>query len=126
MAKPAFSEDQLTEKLIGCIIKVHQKLGPGFIEGIYRNAIVIECGLQGIRAEYEKEISIYYEGHFVGKHKLDLLIEDHLILELKQVDELGRTQYAQVRSYLKATGLKRALLVNFAKSKADIRRVEIN
>jgi hypothetical protein len=103
MASARYSGDQLTEKVIGCIIKVHQKLGPGFIESIYRSAIVIECSLQGMRAQYEK-----------------------VILELKQVDELGRAQYAQVRSYLKATGLKRALLVNFAKAKADIRRIETN
>ena len=112
--------------MIGCIIRVHQKLGPGFIESIYRNALVVECGLQGLHAEMEREIPIYYEGHFVGKHKLDLLVEDHLILELKAIDDLSRAHYAQVRSYLKASGLRRALLVNFATAKADIRRVEID
>ncbi|MEW6619825.1 MAG: GxxExxY protein [bacterium] len=77
------------------------------------------------RVETEKEILIYYEGEEVGKHRLDILVESKVIVELKTVEELSKAHYAQVRSYLKATGVKVAILVNFAKEKADFRRVEL-
>jgi GxxExxY protein len=73
----------------------------------------------------EKEVTILYAGFEVGKHRLDVLIEGRVILELKAVQELNLTHYAQLRSYLKATGLRTGLLVNFFKSQADYRRVEL-
>lgn len=119
-----YLEDQLTKRVIGCVIRVHQELGPGFLESVYRRALVIELRQSGLAVQVEKEVAIYYKGELVGIHKLDLLVEDRLILELKTVEVLCRANYAQVRSYLKATGLQRALLVNFALEKADYRRVE--
>ncbi|MEW5897508.1 MAG: GxxExxY protein [Nanoarchaeota archaeon] len=71
------------------------------------------------------EILIYYEGEEIGKHRLDILVESKVIVELKTVEELSKAHYVQVRSYLKATGVKVAILVNFAKEKADFRRVEL-
>ncbi|MEW6619366.1 MAG: GxxExxY protein [bacterium] len=120
-----YQENLLTEIIIQCIIKTHQTLGPGFLESIYRRAMVIELTKQGLRVETEKEILIYYEGEEVEKHRLDILVESKVIVELKTVEELSKAHYAQVRSYLKATGVKVALLVNFAKEKADFRRVEL-
>ncbi|MEW6620662.1 MAG: GxxExxY protein [bacterium] len=114
-----YQENLLTEIIIQCIIKVHQTPGPGFLESIYRRAMVIELTKQGLRVETEKEILIYYEGEEVGKHRLDILVESKVIVELKTVEELSKAHYAQVRSYLKATGVKVAILVNFAKEKAD-------
>ena len=67
---------------------------------------------------------VVYEGEEVGRHRLDLLVDTRLILELKTVEDLAKAHYAQVRSYLKATGLSVALLVNFAKERADFRRIE--
>ena len=120
-----YSEDLLTERIIQCIIKVHQTLGPGFLESIYRRAMVIELTKQELTVETEKGIVVYYEGEEVGRHRLDILIENKVIVELKTVEELSKAHYAQVRSYLKATGRKVAILVNFAKEKADFRRVEL-
>ncbi|MEW6618579.1 MAG: GxxExxY protein [bacterium] len=120
-----YQENLLTEIIIQCIIKVHQTLGPGFLESIYRRAMVIELTKQGLRVKTEKEILIYYEGEEIGKHRLDILVESKVIVELKTVEELSKAHYAQVRSYLKATGVKVAILVNFAKEKADFRRVEL-
>jgi GxxExxY protein len=118
-----YKEDKLTEEIIQCVIKVHQTLGPGFLEKIYRHALIIELSRAGLKAVTEKEIVIYYAGEEVGRHRLDILVEDKIILELKTVDDLSKIYYAQVRSYLKATGLKLALLINFSKVKADFRRI---
>lgn len=115
--------DALTDQIIQCIIKVHSELGPGFVESIYHQALLIELTQRGLNVETEKQIDIYYGGTLVGKHRLDLVVEDVVIVELKTIEELGKTQYAQVRSYLKAAKLHVALLVNFAKERADFRRV---
>ncbi len=119
-----WDEDELTRRIIQCVIRVHQVLGPGFLEGIYKNSLVMELRKNGLRFEVEKEVVIAYDGEEVGRYRLDLLVEKRVIVELKTVDELSRSHYAQVRAYLKAAGLRRGLLVNFSKSLADYRRVE--
>ena len=121
----ASSSKALTEKIIDCIIQVHQELGPGFLENIYRNALLIELRRHGLRVEAEKEVPVRYRGVEVGKHRLDLLVEGRVVLELKSVDQLTGVHYAQLRSYLKATGCEVGLLVNFNDSRADFRRVEL-
>ena len=123
-SQPTYALDTLTERVIWCIITVHQTLGPGFPESVYRNALVIELGKRGLTSNIEHYIGIVYKGHPVGRHILDLLVDGQLIVEVKAVESLGKAHYAQVRSYLKATGLERALLVNFAGPRADFRRVE--
>ncbi len=120
-----YQQGSLTEAIIQCIIKVHQTLGSGFLERIYSRALIIELTKRGLTVETEKETVIYYQGEEVGRHRLDILVENEVIVELKTVAELSKAHYAQVRSYLKATGMKVALLVNFAKEKADFRRVEL-
>ena len=108
------------------MIEVHKELGPGFLEKVYRRAISIELGLQGIAFEAEKKIALCYKKKHVGIHRLDLLVEDELVVELKTVDELHKKHYAQVRSYLKATGRPVGLLVNFADFQLSPRRVELS
>jgi GxxExxY protein len=120
-----YREGELTEIIIECIIKVHQALGPGFLESIYRKALLIELRRKQLCVETEKEVIVFYEGEEVGRHRLDILVEGKIIVELKTVEELGRAHYAQIRSYLKATSLKVGILVNFAKEKASFRRVEL-
>jgi GxxExxY protein len=120
-----YQDDKLTEAIIQCIIRVHQSLGPGFLEGVYRRALLIELKKSNLTAETEKEIVIRYAGEEVGRHRLDILVESRVIVELKTVDELAKAHYAQVRSYLRATGLRIAILVNLAREKADFRRVEL-
>jgi len=116
--------DELTGRVIQCIIRVHQTLGPGFLESIYRRALLIELRKNFLATEAEKEVMIFYDGQEVGKHRLDILVEGRLILELKTVEALSKAHYAQVRSYLKATRLDIALLVNFAGDRAAYRRIE--
>lgn len=117
--------DKLTERIIGCVIKVHQTLGPGFLETIYQRALVLELKKAMLSVESEKDVIILYDGQEVGRHRLDLIVESQVAVELKAVEELSRAHYAQVRSYLKATGLHIGLLVNLSKPMADFRRIEL-
>lgn len=117
-------DDGLTERIISCIIRVHQVLGPGFLESVYRRALLVELANRELATEFEKEVTVYYDGVVVGRHRLDLVVEGRVILELKTVDSLSKAHYAQVRSYLKAARLPLALLVNFAGHKADFRRID--
>lgn len=120
---PGVSE-RLTRRIISCVIRVHQTLGPGFLEKIYRRALRIELVQDGLTVETEKRIKVYYDGRLVGIHRLDLLVEKTVIIELKTVEMLSKAHYAQVRSYLKASGLKEALLINFARELADFRHIK--
>jgi len=115
-----------TDIIIQYIIKVHKELGPGFLESIYRNSLLIEISSVGLKIEKEKEVKILYKGHDVGIHRIDILVENTIIIELKTVESLSKAHYSQVRSYLKATGLNLGILVNFSKEKADFRRIEMN
>jgi GxxExxY protein len=119
-----YTSDRLTERVIQCIINVHQTLAPGFVERVYRRALLIELQKQNLNTEVEKEVVVYYHGQVVGRHRLDLLVDGQVILELKTVEALSKAHYAQVRSYLRATRLDVGLLVNFADDRADFRRVE--
>ena len=121
-----YVEEELTETIIQCAIVVHQELGPGFVEKIYQNAMVLELLSRGIEVETEKEICVYYAEKPVGKHRLDLLVAGRVIVENKAIEELTKVDYARLRSYLKATNLRVAILINFAKERADFRRVELN
>jgi GxxExxY protein len=120
-----YQSDRLTESIIARVIKVHQTLGPGFLESIYKRALILEFARNRIECEVEKEVIVQYEGVEVGRHLLDLLVERRVIVELKAVQELSLAHYHQLRSYLKATGLRVGLLINFAKAHADYRRVEL-
>jgi GxxExxY protein len=114
---------ELTETIIASIIRVHRALGPGFVESIYRRALALDLRNHSLNISCEKDVSVFYEGVEVGRHRLDLIVEDLVIVEVKHVRELCQAHYAQVRSYLRATNLEIALLVNFAKERADFRRV---
>jgi GxxExxY protein len=114
----------LTKKIIGACISVHKALGPGFLEIIYLNALLIELKKLGLLCESEKEIRILYEGTLVGMHKIDLLVEGEIIVELKAVEDLNKKHYAQIRSYLKAFNKPLGLLANFSSYKLDVRRIE--
>jgi len=116
--------DALTYGIIEAVIKVHAVLGRGFVESVHHRALAIELRKRALAVEHEVEVEIEYDGHVVGRHRLDLVVDRRVIVELKTVEELGRPHYAQVRSYLRATGLPVALLVNFSKEKADYRRIE--
>ena len=105
--------DELTYAVIGAAIEVHRILGPGFLEAVYEDAICIELSDRGITFDRQTPVPILYKGRSIGDHRLDLLIERRLVVELKAVDALQRIHTAQVISYLKATKLHTGLLINF-------------
>lgn len=113
----------LSKRIIGAAIKVHKELGPGYLETIYEQAMKLVLTEDGFNFEYQKEIKIEYLGTLVGTHRLDLLVENEIIVELKAVKELADIHFAQLRSYLKATGLKVGLLINFSKATLEVKRV---
>jgi len=118
--------DDLIYRVIGCMIAVHKELGPGFLESAYHRALEIELAYRELWFESEKEIHLRYRGKSIGVHRLDLLIENQLVVELKTVSELHKKHYAQVRSYLKAAKKPVGLLANFADFQLDPRRVELD
>jgi GxxExxY protein len=115
--------DEMSNKIIGAAINVHSELGPGFLENIYEEAMKVELSEYDLFYENQKEIKITYLDVEIGTHRLDLVIENKIIVELKAVKELADIHFAQLRSYLKATGLKIGLLLNFAKPTLEIKRV---
>jgi GxxExxY protein len=102
----------LTKTIIKCFFDVHNILGPGYLESIYQNALKIELKRKGLDYETERTVEIFFRNEKVGEHRLDLVVENKVIIELKAVAEFHPAHEAQVLSYLKATGLKVALLVN--------------
>ena len=114
---------ELSEKIIGCCIAVHRALRPGFLEKIYESALCLELDKAGLRHERQKSVVILYDGQAVGEHRLDLLVEKRVVVELKAAAAIEDIHLATARSYLKATGVELALIVNFARPTLDIKRV---
>lgn len=126
----AFSEDKypekaLTEKIIGCAINVHRELGPGYLESIYENALAHEFAKQGLNFETQRLVKVFYDSVEVGVHRVDVLVEGKVVLELKSVDTLTQKHVAQMISTLKAVGARVGLLMNFDETRLvdGIRRV---
>ena len=106
--------DPLTEKIIGAAIEVHRHLGPGLLESIYEEALCIEFDLRGIPYARQVAVDVIYKGHNIKGQRLDLLVENQVVLELKAVNHPQMDLIlAQVLSYLHASNLKRGLIINF-------------
>jgi GxxExxY protein len=114
---------QETFKIRGVLFDVYNKLGPGFLEKIYKRAVKEELIARNIPFAEEKKFSIKYNDKVIGFNLIDLLVYDKIILELKAVNQLEKFHISQVLAYLKATGLKLGLLVNFGGKKLEIKRV---
>ncbi|MCC6680417.1 MAG: GxxExxY protein [Phycisphaeraceae bacterium] len=120
--------NKLTEAVIGAAIEVHRVLGPGFLESTYEKALSIELSHRGIRHVCQQPVQLSYKGQAIGEGKLDLLVDDQLVIELKTIEQFAPIHTAQVISYLKATGLGLGLLINFNVTvlKDGIRRVVLS
>jgi GxxExxY protein len=105
--------DELTEKIIGAAIEVHRTLGPGLLESIYEEALCHELGLRDIGFQRQVAVDISYKGRVIQGQRLDLLVGGEVVVEVKSLRAIPEAAMAQVLSYLKATDLKRGLLVNF-------------
>ena len=121
--KQKYQFEELSKKIIGVAIEVHRELGPGFLENIYEEALKIEFSEHNLNYDSQKEIKIKYLETEIGMHRLDLLVENKIIVELKAVKEFADIHFAQLRSYLKATGLKTGLLFNFSRPTLEIKRI---
>ncbi len=115
--------EDLSKKIIWAALEVHRELEPGFLKNIYEEALKVDLKEHGLHFEAQKEIEIEYLGVVVGTHRLDLVVENKIIVELKALNDLADIHFAQLRSYLKATRLKVGLLLNFSKPTLQIRRV---
>jgi GxxExxY protein len=119
--------ESLTETVIGCAIEVHRALGPGLLESVYRDCLLIELREAGLKVDHERRVAIAYKGRpIAGGLKLDRIVDERLILELKAVERLIPVFEAQTITYLKLTGCPAGLLINFNAEtlKAGLRRLK--
>jgi len=123
MVKDKNYYDNLTELIISCAFKVSNRLGCGFLEKVYKNALLIELTKVGLRIDSQKPINVFYDGQIIGEYFADIVVENEIILELKAVRALENMHFAQCQNYLKATGMKLGLLINFGEEKVKVRRV---
>ena len=114
--------NELTYQINGAIFKVNRELGAGFLEKAYENALLVELHGQGLKAENQVPIQLTYKGIEVGDYYADIVVENQVILEIKAAEALQKAHEAQLLNYLKATGYKIGLLVNFTYPKAQVKR----
>ena len=118
--------NDITYAINGAVFEVNDVLGPGFLEKVYENALLVELKSRGLKAKKQIPITVAYKDNIVGEYLADLLVEDKVIVELKTVENLDKNHEAQLLNYLKATGLHVGLLVNFRHKKADIKRMVLD
>src|SRR6266446_8146975 len=115
--------DRVTERIIGCAFTVGNRLGCGFLEKVYENALVIELSKAGLRVTQQQPMEVRYDEVVVGTYVADVVVEDSVLLEIKAVKLFDEIHTAQCLNYLKATGLPICLLINFGRPRVDIKRV---
>ena len=109
--------NDITEKIIGAAIEVHRVLGPGLLESIYEEALCHEPALRKIGFQRQVAVNVTYKDLLIQGQRLDLLVENEVVVEIKAIRNLPEVATAQTLSYLKATGIKRALLINFGEKR---------
>ncbi|MDW8241532.1 MAG: GxxExxY protein, partial [Acidobacteriota bacterium] len=114
---------ELTEKIIAACIEVSNELGSGFLESVYERALLIALAEKGLTAQAQVPLQVVFRGHVVGEFYADILVERRVVIELKAAKALTSEHEAQLLNYLKATGIKVGLLVNFGKPRLEWRRL---
>ena len=114
--------NEITYVINGAIFEVNRELGAGFLEKVYKNALLIELNERGLKVENQFPIKVFYKMKAVGEYYADIVVENQVIIELKAIDSLQKVHEAQLLNYLKATEYKIGLLVNFKYPKAEIKR----
>ncbi len=115
--------NRITRTIIGCAFTVGNALGYGFLEKVYENALTIEIRKHGLTAEQQQPVKVYYSGEVVGEFFADILVEGSVLIELKAAKAFDEAHIAQCLNYLKATGLKLCLLINFGANKVEVKRI---
>ncbi len=113
-------------KIVGLAMEVHSKLGYGFLEKVYENAMMVLFRRESISAKQQAPITVYFDGEIVGDYYADILVEDKIILELKALEKITDAHRAQTLNYLKATGLQLAILLNFGKQRLEYERFVVS
>lgn len=106
-------DQEISERIIGCAIEVHRVLGPGLLESAYEEALCLEMGIRGVSFKRQVSVPVLYKGQPIGDYRLDLLVEDTLVVEIKSVERMDPLFVAQLLTYLRATGKRVGLLINF-------------
>ena len=114
--------DQLITEVIECAKRIRRQLGPGFLEKVYKNAMVVELRKLKLNFETEKLIQVLYDGIVVGEYRTDIIVEGKLILELKATQDLSIANEVQLVNYLTSTGIDDGLLINFGSDKLQFKR----
>ncbi|MBI5409006.1 MAG: GxxExxY protein [Nitrospirae bacterium] len=123
MINEQYKHSDITGKIIGCAMEVHKTLGNGFQEVIYQRALAIEMNHAGLNYSRELEMDIFYKGHGIGTRRVDFLVEDVIMVELKAIIQLEDVHLAQAINYLEAYSLEVGLLINFGSKSLEFKRV---
>jgi len=114
--------EEITKKIIQSAYTVHKQLGFGFLESVYKKAMVIELRKSGLNVEAEKPLKVYYDGQVVGDFFIDLFVENFVVVELKSVQQLSKNHEVQLVNYLKGINHDVGLLINFGSSGVEVKR----
>jgi GxxExxY protein len=117
--------DGLTKRIIGVGIEVHRELGPGYLEAIYEEGMAIALAEAKLTFRRQVSVPVSFRGNVIGEHRLDLVVADEVVVELKAIKAIEDVHFAVVRSYLRATGCKRGLLLNFAAPTLQVKRIGV-
>jgi GxxExxY protein len=116
-------EKDLTDKIIGACIEVSNELGAGFLESVYEKALVIALLAKGLKVQAQAALEVRFRGHVVGEFYADILVENRVVIEVKAAKALTAEHEAQLINYLRATGIRVGLLVNFGKPRVEWKRL---
>jgi GxxExxY protein len=121
--KPELIEKDLTDKIIGACMEVSNELGTGFLESVYEKALVIALTARGLKVQAQAPLEVRFRGHLVGEFYADILVEGRVVVEVKAAKALNAEHEAQLINYLRATGIKVGLLVNFGRPRVEWKRL---
>ncbi len=114
---------ELSYRVMEAVFEVHNTLGPGFLENVYEEALAYELEARNIPFKRQRTIQIRYKGKVIGTHRLDLLVDDKIVLELKAVSSLNNFFKQQTLSYLRATNMRLGILINFGRPRVEYSRI---
>jgi GxxExxY protein len=118
-----YAHSEITDKIIGCAYDVYNQLGFGFMEKVYENAMMVKLPQKGLEVVQQAPINVYFEDKLVGEYFADILVDNKVVVEFKSVSSLSKAHEVQLVNYLKATGIKVGLLINFGAQIKIIRKV---
>jgi GxxExxY protein len=126
MNQTNYKYSDITQQIIGCAMKVHRHFGLGFPEAIYKRSLLIELEKSGLAFQAEIDKDIYYNGHFIGKRRLDIIVAEKVLVELKAVSETDKSNYNQLLNYLNIFKMEVGLLLNFGKDSLEFKRFALS